>query len=171
MNLPPFRTGHNTSRSGQVEVDSTWVNTPIKRRILCTKKDLKGEIVYYCWLVVHWKRALKLFHQLLGGQGHRRVSCSWGGQHSHAWGWWTFAERAAWTPPVCRCLGDEQGLHQSVSLAHMPPGGNLPVGFKWIWWYLPSLQGRGWKLSNSHPWSSSPPSFWPSKDLTCTHLL
>ena len=46
------------------------------------------------------------------------------------------------------------------------------VGFKWIWCYLSSLQGRGWKLSNiSHPWSSSPPSFWPSKDLTCTHLL
>ena len=46
------------------------------------------------------------------------------------------------------------------------------VGFKWIWCYPSSLQGRGWKLSNiSHPWSSSPPSFWPSKDLTCTHLL
>ena len=37
-------TGHDTSRSG--EVDSTWVNTPLKRRIWCTKKknllDLNG---------------------------------------------------------------------------------------------------------------------------------
>ena len=26
VNLPQFRTGHNTSRYGQVEVDSTWMN-------------------------------------------------------------------------------------------------------------------------------------------------